>query len=105
MADRSFCACWFPRPLLWLAALYFLASLMHFTHNAEYIALYPNMPIWLSREHVYLAWLAVTAVGGASALMWAFGWRAVALVTLGLYGALALRETGLGRLARTRTDV
>jgi hypothetical protein len=45
---------------LWvLIAVYFVASLAHFAHNAEFIAFYPNMPSWLTREQVYLAWLAV----------------------------------------------
>ena len=80
----------FPRQLLWLLALYFLASLTHFTHNAEYIAFYPNMPSWLGREDVYLAWLAVSAVGAASGLMWVLGFRAVAVITLAMSGALGL---------------
>lgn len=49
-----------------LIALYTLASLTHFAHNAEYIALYPGLPVWMTRESVYLAWLAVAAVGGLS---------------------------------------
>jgi hypothetical protein len=79
-----------PRHLSWLVVVYCLASLAHFTHNAEYIALYPNMPAWLRREDVYLAWLAVSAVGIAGGLMWALGWRVAALVGLGTYGALGL---------------
>jgi len=49
--------------LLTLWALYCLASLVHFMHNAEFLADYPNMPVWLSRSKVYAAWLAITAVG------------------------------------------
>lgn len=68
----------FPAHLWWLAALYCTASLLHFTHNAEYIAFYPNMPAWITRDTVYLAWLAITAVG-AVALVFAFaGWRIAA---------------------------
>ena len=80
-----------PRHLSWLVAVYGLASLAHFTHNAEYIALYPNMPPWLSREDVYLAWLAVSAVGIAGGLMWTSGWRVAAVLALGTYGALGLK--------------
>jgi hypothetical protein len=79
-----------PRHLWWLVAVYFVASLAHFSHNAEYIALYPNMPAWLSREDVYLAWLAVSAVGVASGVMWALGWGVAAGLVLGIYGALGL---------------
>jgi hypothetical protein len=77
-----------------LVALYFVASLLHFSHNAEYIALYPNLPAWLSREKVYLAWLAVSAVGLVSGALWMLGWPVIAGIVLALYGAL-----GLGGLA------
>jgi hypothetical protein len=73
-----------------LVRIYFLASLVHFSHNAEYIALYPNMPAWLDREDVYLAWLAISAVGVAGVLMGALGWRVAAGLALAVYGALGL---------------
>jgi len=38
-----------------LFALYTLASLTHFAHNAEYIAFYPGLPVWMTRESVYPA--------------------------------------------------
>lgn len=79
-----------PRHLAWLVVVYCVASLAHFSHNAEYIAVYPNMPAWLDREDVYVAWLAVSAVGVAGGLMWVLGWRVAALVVLGTYGALGL---------------
>jgi hypothetical protein len=63
---------------------------VHFAHNAEYIALYPNMPAGLQREDVYLVWLAITAVGAAAAAMWLHGWRVAAGVAAGLYGAAGL---------------
>jgi hypothetical protein len=83
---------------LWtLLAIYCLASTLHFAHNAEFIALYPNLPAWLTREQVYLAWLAVTAVGVLGlALRW-LGWGRAAAVALLAYGAL-----GLYGLATTR---
>lgn len=77
-----------------LLAAYFTASLAHFAHNAEYIAVYPGMPVWLTRETVYLAWLAVTGVGLAGALALRLGVRAVGAVLVAAYGAL-----GLGGLA------
>ncbi|MDB5957893.1 MAG: hypothetical protein JWP60_4501 [Ramlibacter sp.] len=83
-----------PRPLIGLLALYAVASLWHFSHNAEYIALYPHMPAWLTREKVYVAWLAVSAVGLAGAGMWVLGWGRAAGVALAFYGLL-----GLGGLA------
>lgn len=53
-------------PLLFV--LYTLASLVHFSHNAEYIAFYPGLPAWMTRESVYLAWLAVASVGASAVL-------------------------------------
>jgi hypothetical protein len=79
-----------PRHLWLLLAVYFFASLAHFAHNAEYIGLYPNMPSWLRREDVYLAWLAITSFGIAGGLMLARGWRVAGGVGLGAYGALGL---------------
>jgi hypothetical protein len=82
------------RRLSGLVLLYAAASLLHFWHNAEYIAFYPNLPGWLTRGTVYGAWLAVTAVGVAAGGMWLLGWRVAAAVVMGVYGLL-----GLGGLA------
>ena len=79
-----------PKPILMLVGVYFLATLAHFTHNAEYIAFYPGMPVWLTREKVYLAWLGVTSVGLAAFVLSRFGLRALALPALGIYGAFGL---------------
>jgi hypothetical protein len=76
--------------LWWLAALYCLASLLHFAHNAENLAAYPNLPAWLTREGVYAAWLGVTAVGAAGAVLARLGKRRAAAIVLALYGALGL---------------
>jgi hypothetical protein len=73
-----------------LVAIYFVASLAHFAHNAEYIAVYPNMPAWLTREKVYLAWLAVTGVGVAGLGLVRFGLHALGLAVVSAYGALGL---------------
>jgi hypothetical protein len=51
------------KPLLGLLALYALASLVHFVHNAEFLGGYPNLPAWLSRSQIYGAWCGITAVG------------------------------------------
>jgi hypothetical protein len=87
----------FPKPVWLLIGLYFLASLAHFVHNAEFIAFYPNMPLWLTREKVYLAWLAVTSVGIAAMLLGRIGLPVLGTVLLGAYGALGL--DGLGHYA------
>jgi len=71
-------------------ATYFATSFAHFTHNAEYIAFYPAMPAWLTREHVYLAWLAVTGVGVLALLMLRLGLPAFGVALVGVYGAFGL---------------
>jgi hypothetical protein len=76
-----------PKPLWLLLALYFAASFTHFTHNAEFIAFYPNMPAWITRETVYLAWLAVSSVGVAGLLVLRAGWHALGVLFIAAYGA------------------
>lgn len=73
-----------------LFALYTLASLAHFTHNAEYIAFYPGLPASMTRESVYLAWLGVAAVGGLSLLARRVGLARVAAGLLIVYGLLGV---------------
>ena len=79
-----------PKPLLVLAAVYFTASLAHFGHNAEYIAFYPGMPDWLTREKVYLAWVAVTSLGLIAFVFARLALPALALLFLAAYGAFGL---------------
>jgi hypothetical protein len=86
-----------PKGLWALAALYCIASLIHFAHNAEYIAFYPNMPAWLTREQVYLVWLAISGFGVIGIAFAAMGWRMVAAAFLAAYGAFGL--DGLGHYA------
>jgi len=73
-----------------LFALYTLASLAHFTHNAEYIAYYPGLPASMTRESVYLAWLGVAAIGGLSLVAVRAGLARVAAVLLIAYGLLGV---------------
>ena len=82
-----------------LVALYFLASLTHFAHNAEFIAFYPNMPQSLTRETVYLAWLAVTGIGVAALIATRFGLPVLGAVLLAAYGAMGLDGLGHYTLA------
>jgi len=77
--------------LVWvLVATYFVASLAHFIHNAEYIAFYPGMPGWLTREHVYIAWLLITSLGAAGLLVARLGLPALGVLLIGAYGAFGL---------------
>ncbi len=78
-------------PYFWaLFALYSLASIIHFVHNAEFIAIYPNMPVWITRETVYLAWLGIGCLGLAGLLMWRFKLFALGMLCFGAYGALGI---------------
>jgi len=79
-----------PRHVWTLLAVYTAASVAHFVHNAEFIAFYPNMPAWITRETVYLAWLAIASVGVAGIIASRFGWRALGALLIGAYGALGL---------------
>lgn len=79
-----------PRHIWILLGVYTAASLGHFAHNAEFIAFYPNMPAWLTREKIYLAWLAVASVGAVGVLVSRFGWTALGALLIGAYGALGL---------------
>lgn len=88
-----------PSQLWAFSAVYFAASLVHFAHNAEYIAFYPNMPGWLTREKVYLVWLAITGVGVAGFALWRFGWKVSGALCLAAYGAMGLDGLGHYSLA------
>jgi hypothetical protein len=74
--------------LPWAFALYAAATLLHFAHNAEYLAQYPNLPPTWSRIDVYAAWGCVMALGLSGYGLYAFGHRSVGLTVLGLYATL-----------------
>ena len=83
--------------LIALMLLYAVASLTHFVHNAEYFALYPNMPSWIGRDEVYIGWLLVTSVGMAAFAFAAAGRVLAAMLLLIAYGLFGL--DGLGHYA------
>lgn len=68
-----------------LLLLYLAASLLHFVHNAEYLADYPNLPAWLDRADVYFAWLGLAVVGAAGWVLHRIGWRIAGLLLIGVY--------------------
>jgi hypothetical protein len=74
--------------LPWLFVLYAAATLLHFAHNAEYLAQYPNLPASWSRAQVYAAWCCVTALGLIGYGLYGLGRRHVGLTLLGVYSAL-----------------
>src|ERR1700712_5391665 len=77
-----------PGFLLVLVAIYCVASLIHFTHNAEFVKDYPNLPVWLTRSKVYLAWLAVTSVGVLGVTLLGLRFRLLGLLVIVGYAAL-----------------
>lgn len=81
----------FPVPgLALLYGLYTLASLAHFAHNAEFISLYPGLPVWLDREMVYQAWLVVAALGALGLVLVGTGWSVSGALVIAAYGGLGL---------------
>jgi hypothetical protein len=85
----------------WLLALYAAASLLHFTHNAEYLAEYPHLPGSWTRADVYLAWCCTTAVGLLGYVLYRGGFRRVGLIVLAIYGGLGFG----GLLHYTRASI
>ena len=71
-----------------LLLVYGGASLVHFTHNAEYLADYPNMPTWLSPSVIYGAWIATTALGICGYLLLRWGYRALGFCVIAAYAAI-----------------
>jgi hypothetical protein len=86
-----------PKPFVLLIAAYFLTSLGHFAHNAEYLCEYPNLPTWLTRAKVYVAWLAITSVGLAGLVLMKNNLVAAGLLLVAAYAALGF--DGLGHYA------
>ncbi len=87
----------FPKLFLVLAAAYFLTSLGHFSHNAEFICEYPNLPAWLTRAKVYAAWFAITSVGAFGFLLIRRRFVPAGLLLVAVYAALGF--DGLGHYA------
>jgi hypothetical protein len=73
-----------------LFLLFFAANLTHFVHNAEFIAIYPGIPAWLTREKVYLAWLAGAAIGVLGLLITGTRLKKVGFAFVAAYGALGI---------------
>ena len=77
-----------------LLLLYASASLLHFMHNAEFLASYPHLPAAWTRAEVYAAWLAMTAVGLTGWVLFVRGLPRTGLALLGVYAALGLGSLG-----------
>jgi|RhiMetdeSRZDD1v2_1073273.scaffolds.fasta_scaffold20517_5 hypothetical protein len=72
------------RSLFALVLIHAAASLVHFVHNATFLADYPNMPGWISPGVVYGVWLAQAAVGAAGVLLLLRG-RMIGLALIATY--------------------
>ena len=70
------------RALPWLLLLYGATSLLHFAHNAEYLADYPNLPAWFSRPSVYGVWSGIFVLGLCGYLLYRRGHTAIGLALL-----------------------
>jgi len=82
------------KTLLIFLLIYFAASLIHFIHNAEFLADYPNLPETWTRSGVYFAWVALTAVGVVGCLLILRGFPRMGLLILGVYALLGLDSLG-----------
>jgi hypothetical protein len=73
------------RLLPYALLVYTAASLLHFAHNATYLAAYPNLPQSWVASQVWLAWCAVSAFALAGYLLWRATHRRAGLALLALY--------------------
>src|SRR5262245_62177073 len=76
------------RSLLVLVLVHAIASLVHFVHNATFLADYPNMPEWITPGGVYAAWLAEVAIGAAGAVLFLRGRTMLGLALIATYSVL-----------------
>lgn len=79
-----------PAHLRTLFVVFFAANLLHFVHNAEYIAFYPGIPGWMTREGVYLAWVAGVSVGLVGLWMVRSRFACLGAALIAAYGAQGL---------------
>ena len=70
-----------------LLVVYLAASLLHFAHNAEFLSDYPNLPAWITRPGVYLAWAGMAFIGMGGLVLYRRGWQVRGLLLIGLYAA------------------
>jgi hypothetical protein len=82
------------RKLLALVLIYGVASLVHFIHNAEFLAEYPGLPQSWTRSGVYLAWLGMTAVGIGGWWLLSRGFAIVGALVLAAYALCGLDSLG-----------
>jgi hypothetical protein len=77
------------RSLLALVLVHAAASLLHFVHNATFLADYPNMPAWISPGGIHAVWVGEAAIGAAGVLLFLRG-RMLGLALIAIYAVLGL---------------
>ena len=78
------------RSLLALVVIHAAASLLHFVHNATFLADYPNMPDWITPGGVYAVWLGEAAIGAAGVILLIRGRTMLGLALIAIYAVLGL---------------
>jgi len=80
--------------LLILLLIYCTASLVHFIHNAEFLADYPGLPVSWTSEGVYFAWLGMTTVGIFGWVLLSRGYSLAGLLFLAVYAVMGMDSLG-----------
>jgi hypothetical protein len=82
-------------PILFACAcVYGFASLLHFTHNALFVADYPNLPRWVTPSIVAATWLTISAIGLLAWLALRSGARGLGLCLLAVYALFGFDAFG-----------
>jgi hypothetical protein len=76
------------RTLLALVLVHAVASLVHFVHNATFLADYPNMPEWITPGGVYAVWLGEAAIGALGVILFLRGRTMIGLALIAIYAVL-----------------
>ena len=70
------------------------ASLIHFIHNAEFLADYPGLPRTWTRAGVYGSWVAMTLIGVCGWLLVRAGYHVAGLVLIAVYAVCGTDSLG-----------
>ena len=82
------------KTLLILLLIYGVASFIHFVHNAEFLADYPNLPNSWTRAGVYFAWIGITVVGVIGWLLVVRNYCLSGLLLLAIYAVFGFDSLG-----------
>jgi len=82
------------RALPYLLVAFATASLIHFIHNAEFLADYPGLPQTWTRAGVYGAWIGMTMIGLVGWFLVRAGYHVIGLVLLAVYALCGTDSLG-----------